>query len=220
MRADVPCPNKFRHEPNIRICPLATHSDIAVTRARTQLTQGTLKLPLPAISLLWTCTACQRVGGNLACRSSEELVLCRYVDGTPLLPLSKCQCACGSARTVVARAHRDWCRPNPRPSYPPVTRWGSAARPDGRAARLRRRCSHDCCRVLREKPLLVHTLSASLALLPMRVRREADRVALVEEMGEEEEAEVPASVGSAVHPEDQRYLRVGTESAVVSPATQ
>ena len=103
-RADVSCPSKFRRELDIRTCPLATHSNTAAPRARTR---GTLKLPSPVIGLLRRCTACRRVGGNLACRSSEERVLCRYIGRTLLLPLSKCRCTHGSARTVLARARRD-----------------------------------------------------------------------------------------------------------------
>ena len=103
-RADVSFPSKFCRELNIRTCPLVIHSNTAAPRAQTR---GTLKLPSPVIGLLRTCTACRRVGGNLACRSSEERVLCRYVGRMLLLPPSKCQCARGSARTVVARARRD-----------------------------------------------------------------------------------------------------------------
>jgi hypothetical protein len=103
-RTDVSCPSKFRRELNIRTCPLATHSNTAAPRARTR---GTLKLPSPIIRLLRRCTACRRVGGNLACRSSEERLLCRYVGRTLLLPPSKCRCARGSARTALARARRD-----------------------------------------------------------------------------------------------------------------
>ena len=103
-RTDVPCPTKFHREPNIRTCPSATHSNTAAPRP---WTRGTRKLPSPVIGLLRTCAACRRVGGNLACRSSEERVLCRYVGRTLLLPPSKYRCVCGSARTIVARARRD-----------------------------------------------------------------------------------------------------------------
>ena len=103
-RADVPCPTKFRREPNIRTCPLATHSNTEAPRPRTR---GTLKLPSPTIKLLRTCTARRGVGGKLACRSSKERFLCRYLGRTLLLPLSKCRCVDGSARIVVARARRD-----------------------------------------------------------------------------------------------------------------
>jgi hypothetical protein len=57
----------------------------------------------------------------------------------------------------------------------------------------------------------------------MRARRGvgADGVALVEaEMGEEEEEEedAPAGVGGVVHPEDWKYLHVGTKSATALSA--
>jgi hypothetical protein len=46
-------------------------------------------------------------------------------------------------------------------------------------------------------------------------------LALVEaEMEEEEEEEAPTSVWSAVHLEDRKYSRVGTESAAASSASQ
>ena len=64
----------------------------------------------------------------------------------------------------------------------------------------------------------VCTLSASSTRLPMRG---ADGVALVEaEMEEEEEEEAPASVWSAVHPEDPKYSGVGTESIAAWSASQ
>jgi hypothetical protein len=71
-----------------------------------------------------------------------------------------------------------------------------------------------------QKPLPVRTLSASSA--PLRGWRGADGVALLEaEMVEEEkEEEGVTGVGGAVHPEDWKYSRVGTERAAAPSAPQ
>ena len=98
-----------------------------------------------------------------------------------------------------------------------MARWWSAARPDRIAARERKRCSTDYCRVLRQKPLPVRTLSASSAPLPLRAPCGAEAVALVAaEMDKEEEEEATAGVGGAVHSDNWKYSCVGIVSAPVS----
>jgi hypothetical protein len=69
------------------------------------------------------------------------------------------------------------------------------------------------------KPLLVHTLSTSSVALSVRTWCGANGVALVEAETEEEEEEgAVGDVGSAVHPEDWKYLWVGTNSAAAPSA--